>query len=201
MFLVGRLGANPEVRTFQNGGKVGNLRVATSESWKDRNSGERRERTDWHHVVLRVEGTINYAADYCRKGDLVWIEGKMQTRKWQDRDGNDRYTTEVVVPPFGGEFTKLASPGRGYAWLDTGTHESLLDASNFVRTLQARQGLQMGSPDEIAFAQGWIDHATLKARAELFSKTAYGDYLLSTVPPQHRDTGCDTSSNAPDRKT
>lgn len=111
VLLVGRLGADPEVRTFQNGGKVGNLRVATSESWKDRSSGERRERTEWHHVVLRVEGAINYAADYCRKGDIVWIEGRMQTRKWQDRDGNDRYTTEVVVPPFGGEFTKLSTPG------------------------------------------------------------------------------------------
>ena len=116
VILVGNLGQDPEVRTFQDGGKVCNLRIATSETWKDRNTGERRERTQWHSVVLRNEGTIRFAEQYLTKGAKVYVEGQLETRKWQDQSGNDRYTTEVVVRPYSGELTSLSSRGeRGSA--------------------------------------------------------------------------------------
>ncbi|VVT06960.1 single-stranded DNA-binding protein [Erythrobacter sp. EC-HK427] len=97
VMLIGNLGADPEVRTFQNGGKVCNLRIATSESWKDKNSGERQERTEWHTVAIFNEGLAGVAERYLRKGSKVYIEGQLQTRKWQDQQGNDRYSTEVVL--------------------------------------------------------------------------------------------------------
>ena len=103
VILVGHLGRDPEVRTFQNGGKVCNLRVATSEKWKDRNTGERKERTEWHSVALFAEGAAKFAEQYLRKGSMVYIEGQLETRKWQDQSGQDRYSTEVVVRPYGGE--------------------------------------------------------------------------------------------------
>ena len=111
VILVGNLGQDPEVRTFQDGGKVCNLRIATSETWKDRNTGERRERTQWHSVVLRNEGTIRFAEQYLSKGRKVYVEGQLETRKWQDQSGNDRYTTEVVLRPYRGELTMLDSRG------------------------------------------------------------------------------------------
>jgi single-strand DNA-binding protein len=97
VILVGNLGKDPEVKTFQNGGKVANLTLATSESWNDRQTGERREKTEWHNVVLQSDGLVRVAEQYLRKGSKVYVEGQIQTRKWQDRDGNDRYTTEIVV--------------------------------------------------------------------------------------------------------
>ena len=97
VMLIGNLGADPEVRTFQNGGKVCNLRIATTETWKDRNSGERQERTEWHSVAIFNEGLAGVAERYLRKGSKVYIEGQLQTRKWQDQQGNDRYSTEVVL--------------------------------------------------------------------------------------------------------
>src|SRR6056297_4012329 len=100
VILVGNLGRDPEVRTFQNGGKVCNLRVATSENWKDRNTGERRERTEWHSVAIFNEGLVRVAEQYLRKGSKVYLEGKLQTRKWQDQSGQDRYSTEVVLQGF-----------------------------------------------------------------------------------------------------
>lgn len=113
VMLIGNLGADPEVRSFQNGGKVCNLRIATSEQWKDRNSGERQERTEWHSVAIFSEGLVNVAERYLRKGSKVYIEGQLQTRKWQDQQGNDRYTTEVVVRGFNGTLTMLDGPGGG----------------------------------------------------------------------------------------
>ena len=114
VILVGNLGADPEVKSFQNGGKVCNLRIATSESWKDRNSGERKERTEWHSVVLQSEGLVGVAERYLRKGSKVYIEGQLRTRKWQDQSGNDRYTTEVSVGGIGGVMTMLdGAPGGG----------------------------------------------------------------------------------------
>ncbi|MFB2531056.1 single-stranded DNA-binding protein [Paracoccus sp. p4-l81] len=107
VILVGNLGRDPEVRTFQNGGKVCNLRIATSESWKDRNSGERRERTEWHSVAIFSEPLARIAEQYLRKGSKVYIEGQLETRKWQDQSGQDRYTTEVVLRPFTGNLTLL----------------------------------------------------------------------------------------------
>ncbi|MFV0335684.1 MAG: single-stranded DNA-binding protein [Tropicimonas sp.] len=113
VILVGNLGRDPEVRTFQNGGKVCNLRIATSENWKDRNTGERRERTEWHSVAIFNEGLARIAEQYLRKGTKVYIEGQLETRKWQDQSGQDRYTTEVVLRAFRGEMTILDSRGGG----------------------------------------------------------------------------------------
>ena len=113
VILIGNLGRDPEVRTFQNGGKVCNLRIATSENWKDRNTGERREKTEWHSVAIFNEGLANIAERYLRKGSKVYIEGQLQTRKWQDQSGNDRYSTEVVLQGFNAVLTMLDSPGGG----------------------------------------------------------------------------------------
>ena len=107
VILIGNLGRDPEVRTFQNGGKVCNLRIATSETWKDRNTGERRERTEWHSVAIFQEGLVRIAEQYLRKGSKVYIEGQLQTRKWQDQSGQDRYSTEVVLQGYGGTLTML----------------------------------------------------------------------------------------------
>ncbi len=109
--MVGNLGRDPEVRSFQNGGKVCNLRIATSENWKDRNTGERRERTEWHSVAIFSEPLARIAEQYLRKGSKVYIEGQLETRKWQDQSGQDRYSTEVVLRPYRGELTLLDSRG------------------------------------------------------------------------------------------
>lgn len=109
VILVGNLGADPETKSFQNGGKVCNLRIATSESWKDKNSGERKERVEWHSVAVLSEGLAGIAERYLRKGSKVYIEGQLRTRKWQDQSGNDRYTTEVVLQGPGAVLTMLDS--------------------------------------------------------------------------------------------
>ncbi len=107
VILVGNLGADPEVRTFQNGGKVCNLRIATSERWTDKQSGEKRERTEWHTVAIFNENLVNVAEQYLRKGSKVYVEGQLETRKWQDQSGNDRYSTEVVLRAFRSELVML----------------------------------------------------------------------------------------------
>ena len=114
VMLIGNLGADPEVRSFQNGGKVCNLRVATSETWKDRNTGERQERTDWHTVAIFSEGLVGVAERFLRKGSKVYLEGQLRTRKWTDQQGNDRYSTEVVLQGPGAVMTMLdGAPGGG----------------------------------------------------------------------------------------
>ena len=113
VILVGNLGRDPEVRSFQNGGKVCNLRIATSENWKDRNTGERKERTEWHSVAIFSEPLARIAEQYLRKGSKVYIEGQLETRKWQDQSGADRYSTEVVLRPYRGELTLLDGRGDG----------------------------------------------------------------------------------------
>jgi single-strand DNA-binding protein len=113
VILIGNLGRDPEVRSFQNGGKVCNLRIATSETWKDRNTGERRERTEWHSVAIFNEGLVRVAEQYLRKGSKVYVEGQLQTRKWQDQNGQDRYSTEVVLQGFGSTLTMLDGRGEG----------------------------------------------------------------------------------------
>jgi single-strand DNA-binding protein len=115
VILVGNLGRDPESRSFQNGGKVVNLRIATSESWKDRNSGERKEKTEWHSVAIFNEGLANVAERFLRKGSKVYIEGQLQTRKWQDQQGQDRYSTEVVLQGFNSVLTMLDGPQGGGA--------------------------------------------------------------------------------------
>ena len=107
VILIGNLGRDPEVRAFQNGGKVCNLRIATSENWKDKNTGERREKTEWHSVAIFQEGLVRIAEQYLKKGSKVYIEGALQTRKWQDQSGADRYSTEVVLQGYGGTLTML----------------------------------------------------------------------------------------------
>jgi len=113
VILVGNLGADPEVRHTQNGDPIVNLRLATSETWKDRSTGERRERTEWHRVVIFNENLGKVAEQYLRKGSKVYIEGQLQTRKWQDQSGNDRYSTEVVLQRYRGELTMLDTRGGG----------------------------------------------------------------------------------------
>ncbi|WP_439559969.1 single-stranded DNA-binding protein [Roseinatronobacter sp.] len=113
VILIGNLGRDPEVRTFPDGGKICNLRIATSERWRDRASGEQRERTEWHNVVLRGEGLVRVAEQYLRKGSKVYVEGTLQTRKWQDQSGQDKYSTDVVVAGMGGTLTMLDGRGDG----------------------------------------------------------------------------------------
>ena len=113
VILVGNLGRDPESRSFQNGGKVVNLRIATSESWKDRATGERKEKTEWHSVAIFNENIGRIAEQYCRKGSKVYIEGQLQTRKWQDQAGADKYTTEIVIQNFNGTLTLLDGRSEG----------------------------------------------------------------------------------------
>ncbi len=105
--LIGNLGADPEVKSFQNGGRIANLRIATSESWKDKATGEKKERTEWHSVTLNSDGLVGVAERFLRKGSKVYLEGQLRTRKWQDASGNDRYSTEVNVGGIGGVLTML----------------------------------------------------------------------------------------------
>lgn len=114
VILIGNLGQDPEVKSFQNGGKICNLRIATSENWKDKNTGERKERTEWHTVVLNSDGLVGVAERFLRKGSKVYIEGQLRTRKWQDAQGNDRYSTEISVGGMQGVLTMLdGAPGGG----------------------------------------------------------------------------------------
>lgn len=122
VIIVGNLGADPEVKSFQNGGRVCNLRIATSEDWKDKNTGEKKERTEWHQVVLSTDGLVGVAERFLRKGSKVYIEGQLQTRKWQDASGNDRYSTEIRVGGFDGKLVMLdgakggSGGGSGEGW-------------------------------------------------------------------------------------
>ena len=129
VIIVGNLGRDPEVRSFQNGGKVVNLRIATSETWRDKQSGERKERTEWHSVAIFNEALAKIAEQYLKKGSTVYIEGSLETRKWQDQSGADRYTTEVVLRQFRGELTLLggrdggSSGGGGGGYDDRGGYD------------------------------------------------------------------------------
>jgi single-strand DNA-binding protein len=126
VILVGNLGKDPEIKTFQNGGKIANFSIATSERWKDRTTGEQKEKTEWHNISINSEGLVGVAERFLRKGSKIYIEGKLQTRKWQDRDGNDRYTTEVVLSGLGSVLTMLdgkpggASGGQGGSGYSSG---------------------------------------------------------------------------------
>ena len=132
VILVGNLGRDPESKSFQNGGKVVNLRIATSETWKDKSSGERKEKTEWHSVAIFSEPLGRIAEQYLRKGSKVYIEGQLQTRKWQDQSGGDRYSTEIVIQGFNGTLTLLdrregegtgGGGGGGRAWDDEGGND------------------------------------------------------------------------------
>jgi len=118
VILIGNLGGDPEIRTLNSGDRVANLRVATSESWRDRTSGERREKTEWHRVVIFNENLVKVAENYLRKGSKVYIEGALQTRKYQDQSGQEKFSTEIVLQKFRGELTML--DGRGDAEREEG---------------------------------------------------------------------------------
>lgn len=144
VILLGNVGADPEVRTFQNGGKVANLSLATSEKWKNRNTGELEERTQWHRVSILADGLVGVVESYVRKGTKLHIIGQLETRKWQDQSGQDRYATEVVLRPYSGKLTLLGS-GRGQSG----------DASRSSSTSQSSNGYRGGTSgmdDEIPFA-------------------------------------------------
>ena len=117
--IIGNLGKDPEVRSFQNGGRVANLTVATSDSWKDKATGERKQRTEWHRVSIVNPGLVEVAEKYLKKGAKVYIEGRLETRSWTDKDGKERYTTEIVLRPYAGELTML-DPRKDEPVADTG---------------------------------------------------------------------------------
>lgn len=113
VMLIGNLGADPEIRRLPSGGSVANMRIATSETWRDKNSGERREKTEWHNVVIFNDNLVRVVEQFVKKGSKIYIEGQLQTRKYQDKSGADRYSTEVVLQGFGGQLTLLDSRGEG----------------------------------------------------------------------------------------
>jgi single-strand DNA-binding protein len=143
VIIVGNLGADPITRTFQNGGKVVNLRIATSESWRDKQTGDRKERTEWHSVAVMDEGLAKIAEQFLSKGSAVYIEGQLETRKWQDQSGADKYTTEVVLRPFRSTLTMLGGKrdddggqrqddtGGGYTAPPSGGRDDLDDEAPF----------------------------------------------------------------------
>ena len=135
VILIGNLGADPEVRRLNSGDQVVNFRVATSETWRDKNSGERKERTEWHNVVIFNENLGKVAEQYCKKGTKVYVEGQLQTRKWQDQSGADRYTTEVVLQRFRGELQLLDSRSGGEGRQSFGDEER--GSSGFNRAAAA----------------------------------------------------------------
>lgn len=160
VILVGNLGADPDVRTMQSGDKVVNLSVATSESWKDKSTGERREKTEWHRVVIFNKGLVTVCENYLKKGAKIYIEGQVETRKWQDQaTGQDKYTTEIVLRPFRGELTMLDSRNSGGGGGGYGGGQSFNDggSSNYGSGSPAQsQGQASSAPvdamdDEIPF--------------------------------------------------
>jgi single-strand DNA-binding protein len=153
VILVGNLGADPEIRRTQDGRPIANLRVATSETWRDKNSGERREKTEWHRVVIFNEGLCRIAEQYLKKGSKVYLEGALQTRKWQDKDGNDRYSTEVVLQGFNSQLTMLDRSGGGGGSADAGEDfgSSGPGVSRERRPAMAGPGRSNDLDDEIPF--------------------------------------------------
>ncbi len=159
VILVGNLGADPEIRRTQDGRPIANLRVATSDTWRDKATGERREKTEWHRVVIFNEGLCRVAEQYLKKGAKVYIEGQLQTRKWQDQQGQDRYSTEVVLQGFNSQLTMLdrAGGGGGSAGGDFGPDEPGADFGSSGPTARPKQPAMAGSgrrddmDDEIPF--------------------------------------------------
>lgn len=150
VILIGNLGRDPEIRSFANGGKVCNLRIATSETWKTK-EGERKERTEWHSVAIFQEGLVRIAEQYLKKGSKVYIEGQLQTRKWQDQSGADKYSTEVVLQGFGGTLTML--DGRDGSDNSGGSQQSGGYDSGYGAGGSGNSGRDLD--DEIPFAPEW----------------------------------------------
>ncbi|MGA1342787.1 MAG: single-stranded DNA-binding protein [Hyphomonas sp.] len=152
VILIGNLGADPEVKQFQNGGQVCNLRVATTESWRDKATGEKKERTEWHAVAIFSEGLVKVAQSYLKKGSKVYLEGKLQTRKWQDKDGNDRYTTEVVLQGYDAALVMLdgRSDGAG-AGPRSGSEMGYAGGSASRKMTGPKESFSQDLDDEIPF--------------------------------------------------
>jgi single-strand DNA-binding protein len=157
VILIGNLGADPEIRRTQDGRPVANLRVATSESWRDKNTGERREKTEWHRVVIFNEGLCKIVEQYLKKGSKVYLEGALQTRKWTDKDGNEKYTTEVVLQGFNSSLTMLDGRGGGGGGASEGGDDFGSSGSGFSGGGGRRQPAMAGGgkrddmDDEIPF--------------------------------------------------
>jgi len=152
VILIGNLGADPEIRRTQDGRPVANLRVATSETWRDKATGERREKTEWHRVVIFNEGLCRIAEQYLKKGSKVYLEGALQTRKWQDKDGQDRYSTEVVLQGFNSQLTMLDRAGGGTGESSDDFGSSSPSAARERRPAMAGAGGKGGDlDDEIPF--------------------------------------------------
>jgi single-strand DNA-binding protein len=159
VILIGNLGADPEIRRTQDGRPIANLRVATSETWRDKATGERKERTEWHRVVIFNEGLCRIAEQYLKKGSKVYLEGQLQTRKWQDKDGQDRYSTEVVLQGFNSQLTMLDGARGGGAGSGAGSGSDMGDndfgsqgaSSSSRRPAMAGAGKGAEMDDEIPF--------------------------------------------------
>ncbi len=150
VILVGNLGADPDIRSMQSGDEVCNLSIATSESWKDKSSGERKEKTEWHRVVVFNQNIVGVCKNYLKKGAKVYIEGQLETRSWE-QDGQKKYTTEVVLRPFRGELTMLDSRGQG-GGMSNGPQDNYQSGGNFGGGSQQRQSAPVNEfEDEIPF--------------------------------------------------
>lgn len=155
VMLIGHLGHDPETRAFANGGQVCNLRVATSQRWKDKNTGERRERTEWHSVSIFAEHAARYADQYLRKGSKVYVQGSLETRKWQDQSGQDRYSTEVVVRPFAGEVMGLDPINGNDQSQGSGGYQAPSGYGAGGSSAGSPPSSTSGLDDEIPFAPEW----------------------------------------------
>ena len=156
VILVGNLGKDPEIRTLNSGDRVANLRIATSETWRDKASGERKEKTEWHRVVIFNENLVKVAEQYLRKGSTVYIEGSLQTRKYQDQSGAERYSTEIVLQKFRGELTMLGGKGEGSGGFagggeDYGSSSSYPSGGGRVQPSGAPENFSAELDDEIPF--------------------------------------------------
>lgn len=150
VILVGNLGRDPEIRSTQDGREIANLAIATSESWRDKSSGERREKTEWHRVVIFSEGLVNVAKNYLRKGSKVYIEGSLQTRKWTDQQGAEKYSTEIVLQGFGATLTMLDGKGEGSS-SGSSSGSSYDNSSSFSNNRAASPAMDAALDDEIPF--------------------------------------------------
>jgi single-strand DNA-binding protein len=152
VILIGNLGADPEIRRTQDGRPIANLRVATSESWRDKNSGERKEKTEWHRVVIFSEGLAKIAEQYLKKGSKVYLEGQLQTRKWEDQSGQERYTTEIVLQGFNATLTMLdGKPGGGGDFGEAGGGDFGRSSPMQPAERQPAKALSADLDDEIPF--------------------------------------------------
>lgn len=158
VILLGNLGKDPEIKTFQNGGKIANFSIATSESWKDRQTGEKKERTEWHNITVQGDGLVGVVDRFLKKGSKVYIEGQLRTRKWQDRSGNDRYTTEVLIAGMGGTLTMLdGKPAGGGGGRDDGWGGGRDDSggSDWGGSGSGRGAPNMGGGNSAPGGGGW----------------------------------------------